>query len=313
MILRLIQARLGEAAVLAGPLYAAEGAVPRFHPFKVFLAIRRSGALILGGGELFQSRTSVRSLLYYWALPVLARVLGRPVMGFSLALDPDMGFWGRWGTAFVLRGAKKLWVRDEPSLGFLAGQGGDVRRMPDVVWAWPVSKKKPSSSLRRVLWIPRLSALAQADLPTVFGSLPRAIEQGLLAFHPSEDGPALGRFRDGLGMFHRLETWKDPADIFERISKYDVVVTMRYHGLVAAVLAGRPVVAIPGHGKVLNLARELNVPTVDPAAVSTTDWFGVIRRAFEAGAPSAGDRPARAAAALEEMARAVADLPLHNC
>ena len=119
---------------------------------------------------------------------------------------------------------------------------------------------------------------------------------------PSEDGPALARFRSGLEVFHRLETWTTPNDLFEVLSRYDVVVTMRYHGLVAATLAGRPVVAVPGHGKVLDLARELNVPMVNPLAVLSTDWPDVLRRAVEAGAPSVGDRPTRAAAALEELA-----------
>jgi polysaccharide pyruvyl transferase CsaB len=315
MILRLLQARLGPTAFLSGPRRRrGEASVPRFHLRKIVRALRRSRALILGGGELFQSRTSGLSLAYYLMLPLLARALGRPTVGFSLALDPDLGRWGRAFTAFALRGAKGLWVRDETSFHVLAAHSGSVHRMPDVVWSWPVPPIEAPRSLRRVLWIPRFSSLDEGGgcLKPVFRSLSETLEQGLLAFHPFDDAVDLARFRQCLRVFHRLETWNDPTEIFDRISRYDVVVTMRYHGIVAAVLAGRPVVAIPGHGKVLELARELKVPIVAPSAVSTTDWGDVLHRAFDAGAPSPGDRPARAASALEDMARCFDDISLRN-
>lgn len=310
MILHLLQKRLGPAPFLSGPRPAGGAAVPRFQFNKTVQSLRRSSALLLGGGELFQSRTSFRSLAYYLALPLLARFLRRPLLGFSLGLDPDLGPLGRWLTAFVLQKSLALWVRDATSLGFLKQAGIPSRLMPDVVWAWPVPKITPPRSFQRVLWIPRFPTLEDqgVSLRVVFRSLPGNFKHGLLALDPSEDGPALARFRNGLEVFHRLETWTTPDDIFEILSRYDLVVTMRYHGLVAAVLAGRPVVAVPGHGKVLDLARELNVPIVELKAVLSADWPDILRRAFEAGAPSAGDRPTRSAAALEELAA----IPLWN-
>lgn len=304
MILEMLQRRLGAAPFLSGPRPVGGQAIPRFHFFKLLHHLRRSRALLLGGGELFQSRTSFRSLAYYLTLPLLARLLGRPVLGFSLGLDPDLGPLGRSLTAFALRKALALWVRDETSLRFLEEAGIPSRLMPDIVWAWPVPKIPPPTSLQRVLWIPRFPALEDqgVSLRTAFQSFPGDIKQGILALDPSEDGPALARFRNGLEVFHRLETWTTTNDLFEILSRYDLVVTMRYHGLLAAALAGRPIVAVPGHGKVLDLARELNVPIVEPTAFLYTDWPNVLHRTFEAGAPSAGDRRTRAAAALEELA-----------
>lgn len=310
MILQMLQHRLGPAPYLSGPRPVGGHAIPRFHFFKFLHHLRRSQSLLLGGGELFQSRTSFRSLTYYLTLPLWARFLGRPVLGFSLGLDPDLGPLGRRLTAFALRQALALWVRDETSLRFLKKAGIPSRLMPDVVWAWTVPKITSPQSLQRILWIPRFPTLEDqgVSLHAAFRSLPDTLHHGLLALDPAEDGPALARFRNGLEVFHRLELWATPKDIFEIMSRYDLVVTMRYHGLVTAALAGRPVVAIPGHGKVLDLARELNVPIVNPAAVFSTDWLEVFRRAFMAGAPAAGDRPTLAAAAMEELAA----IPLRN-
>ena len=312
MILHLLRARLGPVPFVSGPRPLGGPAVSRFRFFDIFRALRRSCALVLGGGELFQSRTSLRSLLYYWSLPLLARLLGRPVAGFSLALDPDMGRIEKFLTAFVLRKTAGLWVRDEASAEFLSRCGVASQSMPDIVWAWPVSPTKAPDSLRRVLWIPRFTP---SFPPSAFGKISafsKKWEHGVMALHPAEDGPDLGRFRAGLPLFHRLESWADPGDVFQRMARYDLVVSMRYHGLVAAVLAGRPAVAIPDHGKVRRLAQALRVPMVEPAAVDSTDWERLFVSAVESGPPSPGDRPARAAMALDALAAAIADNPLHN-
>lgn len=314
MILQLLQDRLGPAPFLSGPRPNHPLSVPRYNPFKILKRLLRSRALVLGGGELFQSRTSFRSLAYYLTLPLLARALGRPVLGFSLALDPDLGPLSRWLTGLVLRKSLGVWVRDETSQRFLERSGLSPRQMPDVVWAWPVPKLLPPASLRRVLWIPRLASLEEQGLSlnNAFRSFPEKIRQGVLPLDPSEDGPSLARFINGTDTPPRLETWTTPQDIFDRLARYDLVIAMRYHGLVAAVLAGRPVIAIPAHGKVRDLARELNVPMVEPRSISSTDWVSLLEKTFETGAPKPGDRPANAINALNEFARVFADIPLHN-
>jgi polysaccharide pyruvyl transferase CsaB len=314
MILQLLQDRLGPAPYLSGPRPHHPLDIPRFNLIKILKNLIRSRALVLGGGELYQSRTSFRSLAYYLTLPLLARALGRPVLGFSLALDPELGPWSRALTGFVLRKAMGVWVRDHTSRRFLEQSGLAPQQMPDVVWAWPVPTLTPPPSLRRVLWIPRWASLDEQaiSLNYAFHAIPDKIQQGIMTLDPSEDGPPLRRFYTQGNTLLRLETWTTPQDIFDRLASYDLVITMRYHGLVAAVLARRPVVVIPAHGKVRDLARELNVPIIEPRSVSSTEWLPLLEKIFENGAPRAGDRPARAATALNEFARVFANIPLHN-
>jgi polysaccharide pyruvyl transferase CsaB len=314
MILQMLRGALGPAPFLSGPWPVGGPAVPRFHLWRVLLELGRSRALVLGGGELFQSRTSGRSLAYYLSLPLIARMLGRPLFGFSLALDPDLGSLGKRLTAILLQKALGVWVREETSLNFLSRRRVAVRWMPDIVWAWPTATPKPSPSLRRVLWIPRFPSEINAG--GGFGGALRSVsphyQYGFLPLHPMEDRIPLAQCRQGFPHFHRLETWHVPGDIFERIAAYDLVVTMRYHGLIAAVLAGRPVIAIPGHGKVRDLAQELEVPMIEPGAVASTDWARVFRNAFEMGPRSPGVRPAQAAMALKDLLRDLTALSLHN-
>lgn len=314
MILQLLQDRLGPAPFLSGPRPHLPWSVPRFNFLKILKTLVRSRALVLGGGELYQTRTSFRSLAYYLTLPLLARALRRPVLGFSLALDPDLGPRSRAVTGFVLRKALGVWVRDHTSRRFLEQSGLSPHQMPDVVWAWPIPKTSPPLSLRRVLWIPRWASLEKQglSLSTAFRAIPEKIQQGVMTLDPAEDDPPMRRFLSRMNTPLCLETWTKPRDIFDRLAGYDLIVTMRYHGLVAAVLAERPVVVIPAHGKVRDLARELNVPIVEPQSILSTDWLSLFNESFANGAPRAGDRPTHAKNALNDFARVFANIPLHN-
>ncbi|MBL0057958.1 MAG: polysaccharide pyruvyl transferase family protein [Elusimicrobia bacterium] len=314
MILDLLRRRFGLAPFLSGPAPRGPNAVPRFHLPSVFRALRHSRALLLGGGELFQTRTSVRSLFYYLSLPLLARWFRRPVFGFSLGLDPHLPLTFRSLTASVLRGARRLWVRDERSRVFLAGRGVGADLMPDIVWAWPAPAAPPPTTLRRILWIPRFSSGGPESASWIEGvrslSAGANWEHGFLPLHPTEDGPSLARARARFPFPHRLETWADPDDLFDRITRYDLVVSLRYHGLLAAVLAHRPALAVEVYGKVGDLARELGVPVIPPSVAGFEAWREMLIRAFLAGPVDPGDRPARAKEALEALGRSLADTAL---
>jgi hypothetical protein len=218
MILQMLQHRLGPAPYLSGPRPVGGHAIPRFHFFKFLHHLRRSQSLLLGGGELFQSRTSFRSLAYYLTLPLWARFLGRPVLGFSLGLDPDLGPLGRRLTAFALRQALALWVRDETSLRFLKKAGIPSRLMPDVVGRG-LSQKSPHPSRFSAFCgfrgFPRWRIKAYRCMP-LSAPFRTPSTMGLLALDPAEDGPALARFRNGLEVFHRLETYGPRPKTFSR-------------------------------------------------------------------------------------------------
>jgi polysaccharide pyruvyl transferase CsaB len=305
MILSLVRRRLDPILFLSGPRPVGSGSVRRFHLPSVWRALGRSRALVVGGGELFQTRTSVRSLIYYMALPWLARRRGRPVMVFGAALDPSLGKIGQRCVGLSLRGAKSLWVRDETSARFLAVNGVSSRRMPDVVWAWPRPTGTVPKDLRRILWVLRFPRTGRDGFFPLDGTpWPGTWDHGVLALDPTEDAEGVGRFRSTTPFFTRLERWSQPDDILNVMGRYDLVVTMRYHGLVCAALAGRPALAIPSHGKVQDLADELGVSTVSPW-LGAVSWPSVLNSAFLKGPADVGDRPQQARRALDELAQQI--------
>jgi len=317
MILQVLRETLGPTVYLSGPLPRWPGAVPRFHPTAVLKALRDSRGLVMGGGELFQSRTSLRSLIYYLSLPWLAKFLGKPVAVHGLALDPDLPKKHRQWTARALAHAKIITVRDLTSQQMLAEEGVPSQIAPDIVWSWPNGGFPPlkkggeggfafssgsSPILKKILWIlrvPKNEFSRSALLHALKTEGPW--QHGLMMFHPSEDAPGLGWLRSHLPFFHTQEHWTTPSDLLEKMANWDLVVTMRYHGLVAASLVGRPALALSHHGKVQNLAESLKIPSTPLENSFQVSWPTLFQQSFANGPVSPTPRPIQSQQALQNL------------
>lgn len=121
--------------------------VPRFSPRRVFLALRKSRRLVLGGGTLLQNETSRRSLFYYTAVMRLALFCGVPVEILSGGIGRITGRQGRTvarlltdAAAVTLRTPRD--VEDAKKLSPTC----DARLLPDLVFSLP---KPPQASAPR--------------------------------------------------------------------------------------------------------------------------------------------------------------------
>jgi polysaccharide pyruvyl transferase WcaK-like protein len=87
-------------------------------------------------------------------------------------------------------------------------------------------------------------------------------------------------------------------ELLPLIARHDAVVSMRYHGLLLAALAGRPAVAVAAHGKVAALGRALGVPVLSPEAAEAS-----VRQALRASFDGREHAAGRAAALVAEARR----------
>jgi len=285
------------------PQKTAVASVSRWDFPALAAVFRRSRGLLLGGGELFQARTSARSLLYYAALIFWARLWGARVWGFGLGVDAALPAWGRWLVRRALSGAAGLWTREEEAFRLLSDVA-PTRRAPDPVWSFDIPRAALAGRIQRVLWI-----LRGGGPPDLAGRLADALRalpdktHAFLSFHPAADRAFLADVRARARVFHGLETWSDPRDVFAVIARYDAVVSMRFHGLLAAALVGVPVVSLAAHGKVADLARELGMPTVALDAPAS-DWPAALASAAATPAEQVDAYRLEARAALESLSRA---------
>ncbi len=228
-------------------------------------ALRRARGLVLGGGELFQTRTSRRSLAYYLALPALLSVQRKPFWVVGVGVDPDLPSWALAATAAVARRARAVWVRDEESKTLLSRHGVSSVRFPDFAWALGPLDRTIAPGQRRVLWIPRFPEGARSvrRFTRIFHAH-RDVRHAVWGLHSAEDERWIAAGRREWPKDVEAGVVDAPDDLFRRAASADLVVSMRYHGVVAAGLAGRPVLAWGGYGKVRLLAESMGVPLWDP-------------------------------------------------
>ena len=105
-----------------------------FNLFGLFFSILRADFLISGGGSLLQDATSLKSLIYYLGVIILALFFRKKVIIFAQGIGPINNFLFQKITAFVLKKCKFVSVRDEKSLFLLKSWGISPILVSDPVW-----------------------------------------------------------------------------------------------------------------------------------------------------------------------------------
>jgi polysaccharide pyruvyl transferase CsaB len=260
------------------------------NPAAVFAAVRRSDAVVFGGGGLLQDETSHFNLPYHLSRLWMAKAAGTPFVGVGLGAYGLAGSAARRWVRSALRGHQGVTVRDAHSASLLSSIGvQDVRTAADLVFSLaprPVSKRDrlvvslrswPRSS--RTLPMSVRSRRDVAPTPMVNNiasqldriSKESGFEVRFVAFHRGRDDVLhqliADRMRGTVSMVA-----PHPHEILDEVGRASAVITMRYHGGVAAAMHGRPIVFLGGSAKLGALAAELGRGTAvvprEPDALS---------------------------------------------
>jgi len=98
-------------------------AVHRFKLMQVLSAMRRTDALVSGGGSLLQDKSSTRSIVYYLAVIRLAKLFRRPVMLYANGIGPVSRPMNRRLVRAVLNRVDLITLREESSRDELLRMG----------------------------------------------------------------------------------------------------------------------------------------------------------------------------------------------
>jgi polysaccharide pyruvyl transferase WcaK-like protein len=217
--------------------------------------------VIAPGGELFQMRSSYRSLLYYCMVFLTALLLKRPYYLLHQGIDPSVfqGFLAGM-TRMVLGHAAFLSVRDSCIAGFT-----QAVNVPDIVFlrksTLPLKMNRGSRFFAFVLRPSgsRIDALVQA----LIGGLRKKFPEHLFVFLP----------------FHRIQDWSfnlecsllepgflsrfaggtDSNQVQDLISGADFALCMRYHAVILSMLANVPFLSLSGDGRQDLLCRSFDM------------------------------------------------------
>lgn len=247
-------------------------------------ALREVDAVVVGGGTVFKSlHPSVprraSSLVARTALLRAATAArGLPLALVGVGAGTLRGRTVRRLAAWTADRADLLVLRDEESAAVLAEAGatGPFRvgadatwRVLDVATSQPARRPGPDAPVLVVL-SHHADHHATRLTDGVTAVVEHLLERGhAVTLQPWADGDG-GDLRLGADVLRRVRSGgialADPPatlhDVRRAAAEHGAVVTLRFHGLVAAAAAGRPALAFAHEPKLAGLARRLAQPTV---------------------------------------------------
>jgi polysaccharide pyruvyl transferase WcaK-like protein len=157
---------------------------------------------------------------------------------------------------------------------------GDAASNENVAAADPAAGRRAVVSIRP--WYPARAHSADERRAALRLALGRGIRDlvdagwdvRLVALHWPRDRDEAVRVVDEAGLADRVEIVDRRLDwpaLEALVASADLVVTMRYHCLAAAALAGRPTIALAYEPKVTSLGTRIGVPVLDVDAPDLAD------------------------------------------
>jgi polysaccharide pyruvyl transferase CsaB len=243
--------------------------------WSIALTIRGSDALIFGGGGLLQDQTSSFNLPYHLSRIAMARAFGTPFAAVGVGAGPLRTAAGRWQVRRALRGAVAISARDEGSVELLRTLGVPGVELsadlavslpePDVAPAdvicaclrpWRAARGRLPVATRTRSDITPTSMVARLAVGLDDASTRMGLPVRLVALQRGWDDLLHQRVAERMTRTVVLVT--PPAHaVLDVIAASRVVVAMRYHAGIGALLAGRPAVLIGYDPKLDGLAGAL--------------------------------------------------------
>ncbi len=218
--------------------------------------------LFCPGGSLLQNATSNRSLKYY--LSIINRFTG----GKRGALLLNQGIGPINGDAFIAVTKRTLsrvalfTARDRDTMAWIADAVPEGKRFlsSDGVFACE-QEFAPTKSVpqKRVFVFVLREGVAEKAMGFTIGSVPRTYAVDLVALQPV-DLEYLREVRIRTVFPHDKVEVMGPLEFARRLPGSTIVVSERYHGLIAALAAGVPFVGISDDPKIISICKEAGMP-----------------------------------------------------
>ncbi len=282
-------------------------AVDRFSPWQLHNSFQQADIFISGVGSLLQDVTSWRSPLYYLGLIRLAHFYSLKTVFCCQGVGPLKRQWLRNLVASTVRSMSRIAVRDHDSRDLLVEVGVESSRIavlddpvfllqdrfgglkPETASAGEqlttlLSKFSGSSSGVKLLGVSVRPWEDNSYLAPLAAALEKFLLERqefrlvLLPFHGSQDLNCSKKLLKQLDSLERerfllLDPVKDPRKVLGIYQQLDLLLGVRLHSLIFAVLVGVPPVGIEYDPKISGFLKRLEL---EPAASTSNASQGVI-------------------------------------
>jgi polysaccharide pyruvyl transferase WcaK-like protein len=244
--------------------------------------IKRSDAVVFGGGTLFTDIESVKACWLWGVHALVARCFGVPVYLAFQGVGPFRTRIGKGIARYVVRSARYVSVRDATSLERVRAWKPDAVATFDPVFLLFLERKKERRPDGGALLVPRHNS-GEAFLRTC-DAVPPDAPVTVALFQPKDGGEAwvseLLKMRFPRSIVRIIE---DVDILMDVLSHAESCVCERFHGALAAAAANVPTVLVSRvPGDKLDQARSLFAPgAIDVAKASAEAGESSLRTALQ--------------------------------
>ena len=305
-------------------------------------AIRRAGALVVGGGGIIQDATSLGNLLLHVSRPMMASLADTPFILSGVGVGPLQRDISKRLVRHVCANAKSIDARDSVSIDVLADTGVPRDRviqsadfahllprhrlteMDDVGRALVETLRKTRGKGRHLIGVSLRPAVGsksrrdavldvdRAQIRTMAAIADRLVDAHdaqlvFVSMHPEQDDPIAAMFVKEMQNPDRVSLVSGkmpPATVKAAVAELDLMIGMRLHSLIFAASHAVPFVALDYNLKVAAYAESLGQ---GDQVIARSDWTveTLLERAADALERSADIREAlsQAIPALRERAQ----------
>ncbi|MEA4986725.1 MAG: polysaccharide pyruvyl transferase CsaB [Anaerovorax sp.] len=260
----------------------------------ILKAVRECDLLISGGGSLLQDVTSKRSILYYLLIMWLGIFLRKKVFIYSQGIGPIVSKLNRKLTAWTLRRADGIVVRDKASKELLVEIGlpsQNVYVTTDPVLRIPKADLKKGQQILEkegiILDQNKITvgfAIRERKINSCFvnelcTSIRRLITEKdaqivLIPFHYSEDMAVIDEIEKRLSgevgcVKHKYLT----EEMMSIIGNMDVLVGVRLHSIIHAAVMDVPIIAISYDPKINSFMHSIDMKAMSSIYDFKSDFF----------------------------------------
>ena len=238
--------------------------VESVHSFNLIDLIRtifNCDYLISGGGSLLQDTTSIKSLIYYLGVISLAQLFGKKTIIFAQGIGPIKNKYLEKITAFILKKAKYITVRDEKSLNWLKYWGIEATKCYDPVWNIETSTVQKGNAVGiQLRAFPTLTDEIIDNLAYLVNNYYSDREIYLLSLQNKLDLNVCNKLKNKLKN-KNIKVIKNSSNekIIEDLAKLDVLIAMRFHACLIGIKNGVKLLPINYDIKVEQLAKEFDL------------------------------------------------------
>lgn len=236
------------------------------HYLNFLKPILKTDVLISGGGSLLQDVTSLKSLIYYLAVIVVAIVFNKKVIIFAQGFTPFKTIVGKYLTKFILQHCHKITVRDKKSQKILKKLNLDSELIADPVFGIKIKENLEHKGIG--VQLRSFKTLDDFFLNRLADTIALNFTQETIKLFSLQDSLDLAIIEKFALMLEsrNLKTtiYKNLSinEAIEEISKLEYLIGMRFHSALVGAKAGVKVLGINYDIKVLSLANSIGFPVI---------------------------------------------------